>query len=102
MLACGLTLQEVLEGVTLNPKAVLQEADYGVLKEGEKANFTVFDVVQGDFTFEDVGALEDSATPESSYRTPFPGKKFIRPRWVYYSGIFSEAEARGLDESHGP
>ena len=100
MLACNLTLEEVVEMVTLNPATILGETDYGSLEAGARANFTVFDLEKGEFLFTDSGAVDDiTRGSDPKYQTQFPGAAFIKPRFVYYNGTFSKATARGLEEN---
>jgi dihydroorotase len=102
MLACALSLEEVVEMVTLNPATVLKETEYGTLERGAAVNFTVFDLAEGSYTFTDASEDTDAAASNEESWTKFAGDTFVRPRYVLLGNALTEAKAAGLEENRGP
>lgn len=100
MLACGLSLEEVVPMVTINPGEVVAPAEYGLLQVGSPANVTVFDVVEGQFEFTDAAAPDDATNGgDACHQTRFSGTRFVRPRYAILGTYEREAAARGIEES---
>lgn len=100
MLACGLSLEEVIQMVTINPGEVVASAEYGVLQIGTRANLTVFDMEEGCFEFTDSAAPDDVASGgDPRYQVRFRGTRFVCPRYAVIGIHENEATPRGLAES---
>lgn len=100
MLACGLSLEEVVRMVTLNPGRVVASSEYGVLQEGAPVNITVFDVEEGRFEFSDSGAPDDMTSGgDPSHQTRFTGTRFVRPFYVIVGDHESKSIPRGIKDN---
>ena len=99
MIACGLTVEEVVEKVTLSPARAL-DLSRGTLEVGEPADFTIFAVDSGDFTFYDAGAPDDNTSGSAPlFQKSFPGESIIRPLFAVFRGIVETV--RDLDLTGG-
>lgn len=67
MLALGMSLEEVVERVTVSPARWLHETEIGSIRPGAMANLTIFTIEDGKFTFSD------------SLRESNPGTRLITP-----------------------
>jgi dihydroorotase len=102
MLACGLSLEEVVRMVTLNPGRVVASSEYGVLQVGAPVNITVFDVEKGCFEFSDSGAPDDMTSGgDPSHQTRFNGTRFVRPFCAIVGDHKSESTPRGIKDNRG-
>jgi dihydroorotase len=102
MLACGLSLEEVVRMVTLNPGRVVASSEYGVLQVGAPVNITVFDVEKGRFEFSDSGAPDDMTSGgDPSHQTRFNGTCFVRPFCAIVGDHKSESTPRGIKDNRG-
>lgn len=99
MYALGLTLKEIITMVTTNPAEFLGLKDWGETKEGQPANFTAFELKNGDFTFEDSAARDDSTKSTPEERMKFNGNGFINPVYSIYNGEVTEAHSRYISRN---
>lgn len=99
MYALGLSLEEIITMVTANPAEFLGLEGWTEIKEGQPANFTVFELMDGDFTFEDSAARDDSTKSTPEERMKFQGSSFINPIYSIYNGNITEARSRYISRS---
>lgn len=103
MLACGLSLDEVIQMSTINPGGVVASAEYGELQVGALANLTVFDIEEGCFEFTDSAAPDDFTNGgDPCYQTRFRGTRFVCPRYAIIGTYEQEASPRGIEENRCP
>lgn len=72
----GYSLEEIIESVTVNPSKIINKTYLSDFKEGEKANLTIFDIVEQDVQLVD------------SNNEVFHGEKLIKERGVITNGEF--------------
>jgi dihydroorotase len=99
MLVCGLSLPEVVEMVTLNPATILGKSDYGSLERGATANFTIFDLAEGRFSFSDASEETDAGESNESSWVRFQGDRFVKPRYVLLGPKLIETKTAGFEEN---
>ncbi len=99
MLACGLSLEEVVEMVTLNPATILEKGDYGTLERGAVADFTVFDLAEGSYSFTDASEETDAGASGERSWTRFQGDRYFKPRYVFLGNTLTEAKTAGFEEN---
>lgn len=61
-LILGYALEEIIKKVTENPAKLLNLSDRGVLVPGKKADFTIFDIEEGEFPFIDSSGTVKNST----------------------------------------
>jgi dihydroorotase len=100
LLACGLSLDEVVRMVTANPATIVGSDDYGVLEEGVKPNITVFDIQEGCFMFSDAAAPNDMLSGnDQKFQETFSGKHMIVPEHSLIGNLYQKAAPRGIEEN---
>jgi dihydroorotase len=99
MLACGMSLEEVVRSTTVTPAAVIGQTDFGSLETGAPARFTIFDVESGTYEFLDTGAPDDATSgSDPGCQQRFSGQTLLRPRWCVIGSAVTEcAELEGVD-----
>jgi len=97
MLACGLSLDEVVQMVTVNPGRIVAPSDYGTLQVGTPVNLTVFDIEEGCFEFTDSAAPNDvTSGGDPRYQERFVGTRFLRPHYAIVGTYEQEATTHGI------
>jgi len=99
MLACGLSLEEVVEMVALNPATILDKGNYGTLERGAVADFTVFDLEEGSYSFTDASEDTDAGVSGESSWTRFRGDRYIKPRYALLGNTLTKAKTAGFEEN---
>ena len=100
MVACGMSIEEVLAGVTTTPAAILDRSGYGSLAAGELADFTLFSIEKGDYTFYDAGAIDDlTSGSDPRYQQTFQGSVAFKPTWAIWAA--NRREVDDLDLTGG-
>jgi dihydroorotase len=102
MLACGLSLEDLVEMVTLNPATILDKSDYGTLERGAMADFTVFDMEEGSYSFTDASEETDAGASGKNSWTRFQGDRYIKPKYVLLGNTLTKAKTAGFEENQPP
>jgi dihydroorotase len=97
MLACGLSVDEVVADVTTHPAGIVGELDWGLLEVGKVATLTVFEVETGSFDFADTGVVSafSPGGREPVHQSTFSGDKCFRPRYAIWGGNVVQCGATG-------
>jgi dihydroorotase len=93
MLACGMSLSEVIAGTTLTPATILRREEYGILETGARADLTIFALAEDDYTFYDAGAVDElTSGSDPRYQRSFHGEKAFRPIMAFWDECTREAD----------